>query len=134
MLKKLNHFFNSRKEYGIIFLRLVVAWRLIAGAWPFVVRRAPVTAVVQYFESLHIPLPFVSAQLSIYAQFICGILYAAGLWMRPAAIIMIINFSVAIPAAHLQDTITDAFPAWALLAASALFLFTGPGKLSVKAK
>ncbi|HYF30493.1 MAG TPA: DoxX family protein [Chitinophagaceae bacterium] len=132
MLHRVNSFFNKRKDYGIIFLRLVIAWRLIAGVWPFVVRQKPVTGVISFFDSLHLPLPSVGANVSIYAQFICGILYALGWWMRPAAIIMIINFSVAIIAAHMKDAITDSFAAWAIWAASVLFLFTGAGKLSME--
>jgi putative oxidoreductase len=130
-MKKLNQFFEARKEYGVIFLRLVIGWRLIAGVLPYVVQSKPISEVSSFFTALHLPVPMLSAWLSVYAQFFCGVLYIIGLWVRPAAIVMIINFVVAIVAAHLQDEIEKSFAAWVILAASILFLFNGAGKLSL---
>jgi putative oxidoreductase len=120
---------NSKSGYGLLFLRLVTAWMLIAGTWPFVVQRKPVEDIVSYFVSLKIPFPALSAYVSIYAQFICGVLLALGLYTRLAAAVMIINFATAIIAAHLNDPITKSFPAWAILAASVVLLLHGKGRL-----
>lgn len=130
-MNKLNQFFDSGKSYGIIFLRLVIGWRLIAGVWDYAMQIKPMSEVAGFFEQLHLPLPAVSAFVSVYAQFICGILFILGLWTRAAAIFMIINFTVAILAAHLQDGIEQSFAAWAILSASVLFLFNGSGKPAV---
>src|SRR5688500_5408120 len=122
LLSKLNYYFENKREYGLLFLRLVIGWRLIAGTWPYAFFAKPISEVEQHFSSLHLPLPLISSYLSVYAQLICGILFIIGLWVRPAAIIMIINFIVAIVAAHLNEPILKSFAAWAMLAAAFTFL------------
>jgi putative oxidoreductase len=130
-LKKLNNFFETKKDYGAIFLRVIIGWRLLAGVWPYVSQARSINEVKTFFIQLFIPLPLWSAYISVYVQFICGILVIAGLWIRPAALLMIINFSVAILAGHLNDGIEKSFAAWIILAASFFFLFYGPGKLAM---
>ena len=130
-MNRLNRFFEARKEYGPFFLRLVIGWRLIAGSWVYAFYNKPIAEVETYFSELHLPFPLLGAWLSVYAQFICGILFIPGCWTRAAAIVMIINFAVAILAAHLNENIQQSFQAWILLAASLFFLFHGPGKLSI---
>lgn len=133
-MKKLNQFFEARKEYGAIFLRLIIGWRLIAGVLPYVIQSKPISDVTGFFTQLNLPVPMLSAYLSVYAQFICGILLIIGLWVRSAAIVLIINFSVAIIAAHMQDSIEKSFAAWIILAASLFFLFNGAGKISIDSR
>jgi len=130
-MKKIRLFLESRKDYGVIFLRLIVGWRLIAGTWPYASQLKPMSEIKEYFIQIHLPVPLICAYLSVYAQFICGILYILGLWLRPAAFIMIINFTVAVIAVHLLDTIEKSFAAWVIMAASLLFLMNGAGKISI---
>jgi putative oxidoreductase len=87
--------------------------------------------VSDFFTGLNLPIPLPSAYLSVYAQFVCGILFIIGLWVRTAAIAMLINFLIAIAAAHLHDGIERSFAAWIIFAASVFFLFNGAGKISV---
>jgi putative oxidoreductase len=131
-MKKLNQFFELRKAYGVIFLRLIVGWRLMAGAWNYVFQVKPISEVEGFFTKLNLSAPLLSAYLSVYAQFICGLLFIIGLWFRPAAIVMIMNFTVAIIAAHLNDGVEKSFAAWVILATSCFFLFNGAGKVSVE--
>jgi putative oxidoreductase len=133
-MKKLNQFFELRKAYGVIFLRLVIGWKLIAGAGNYVFHLKSISNVEDYFSTLHLPAPLLSAYLSVYAQFICAVLLIIGLWFRPAAIVMIINFTLAIIAAHLNDGIEKSFAAWVILAASSFFLFNGAGKVSIESR
>jgi putative oxidoreductase len=133
-MKKLNLFFGSRKDYGAIFIRIVIGWRLIAGSWTYALRYSPIEEVSAYFASLHLPYPSLCGWLSVYAQFICGMLFILGYWTRLAAIVMIINFSVAIIAAHTSEPIKQAFAAWICLASSLFLLFHGAGKLSIDDK
>ncbi len=132
MLKKLNLFFESRYAFGVIILRVVAGWRLIAGVADYAFGIKPISEVAGFFEQLHIPVPMLSATVSIYVQLVCGILFLIGLWVRPAALIMIVNFIIAILAAHTHDPIEKSFAAWALLAMSVCLLFTGGGKLSLE--
>ena len=70
---------------------------------------------------------------SVYAQFICGILYVVGLFIRPAAVIMIINFMVALVVVHLGTTFQQSFEALMMFFGSIFFLFSGAGRISVEA-
>ncbi len=133
-MKNFNRYFENKKGYGLFFLRLIAGWRLIAGVWAFVFLVNPINEMSDFFASLHLPAPVFSAYVSAYADFICGVLYILGLWARPAAIIMIINFTVALLAAHLQDSVIGAFSAWALLAISLCILFEGAGRFSLDEK
>lgn len=133
-MKGINNYFQKKRGYGILVLRLVAGWRLIAGVWAFALFAEPINEMSDFFATLHLPAPAFLAYVSAYADFICGILFILGLWVRPAAIIMIINFTVAIAAAHLQHSIIEAFSAWALLAVSLCLLFEGAGKLSLDEK
>jgi putative oxidoreductase len=130
-MKRLNQFFEMRKDYGVIFLRFVVAWRLIVGVWPYAIHSKPISEVSEFFTQLHFPLPVVSSYLSVYAQFICGLLFITGLWVRVAAMVLTINFTVAIMSAHLNDGIEKSFAAWVILAVSVCFLLIGAGRFSV---
>jgi putative oxidoreductase len=124
-------FVDKGKPYAALILRLVIAWRLLAGTWPYIVSSKPVQEVIGYFQSLHLPFPSVSAYLSLYAQFICGIFLAFGWLTRPATTILFINFSVALLVAHLHDPIESSFQAWALWATAIYFFFHGAGHLSI---
>lgn len=126
-------FFNNGLPVTIAFLRAITAWRLWDGTWPYVSQVNPIQNVVEFFASLHIPLPEASAYLSIYIQFIGSLLLFVGWQTRIIALLLVLNFSVAIPAAHLHDPISKSFQAWALLTVAMFFLFNGAGKYSLDA-
>jgi putative oxidoreductase len=84
------------------------------------------------FLALHgTPFPLLAANVSVYAQFICGILYLIGWLVRPAALVMIINFIAALLIAHIGLSFEQSFDAWMMLMGSVFFLFSGAGKISV---
>jgi putative oxidoreductase len=119
------------KPYAVLLLRLIVAWRLLAGTWPYVSASKPIQEVIDFFQLLELPFPAVSAYLSLYAQFACGILLLIGWLTRPAALILFINFSVALWVAHRHDPIETSFQAWALWTISIYFFFHGAGNFSI---
>lgn len=124
-------FLEKGKPIAILILRLIIAWRLVAGTWPYVSTAQPIQEIIEFFQSLPLPFPHVSAYLSLYGQFICGILMLCGWLTRPAAFILFINFSVALLLAHLHDPIESSFQAWALWAVSIYFFFHGGGNISI---
>lgn len=85
-----------------------------------------------FHEKFNFPLPEISAIVSVYAQFICGFLILIGYKTRWAALIMIINFLVAIFMVHLNDTYQNTFPAIVMLACSLFLFLSGPGKPAVE--
>jgi putative oxidoreductase len=118
------------KPYAVLLLRLVIAWRLLAGTWPYVSNDKPIQEIITFFQSLSLPYPVVSAYVSLYAQFICGILLLLGGYTRGAALILVVNFSVALLVAHLHDPIESSFQAWALWVTAIYFFFHGAGFFS----
>jgi putative oxidoreductase len=84
-----------------------------------------------FLAARRVPFPLFSAYLSAYAQFVCGLLYVLGLFVRPAAIVMIINFVAALVIAHLDAPLDAARLALCMLFSSLFLLFNGAGALSL---
>lgn len=130
LIRKISHLKHYR-EWAPLPIRLISGWMLIAGVWEMALFMKPVGGVVTLFDQLGIPLLPFTAYLATYANFICGILFIIGLWIRPAALVMVFYFSVALLAAHTQDPIVKSFPAWGLWAIAISLSFFGGGKLSI---
>lgn len=128
---RLNQFFESRKDYGSFFLRLTIGWRLIDGTQDNIFSWDRMLEFRIFLEQNNFVYPLAAAVVSVYAQFICGVLYMIGLFVRPAAIVMIINFLVALLTVHLGTTFIDSFQALMMFFGSIFFLFNGAGKLSL---
>lgn len=124
-------FLENHKEYGVIFIRLIVGFHLIYGTQDNVLSYARMQEFAEFLLLRGVPLPLFSAFLSAYAQFICGILFILGAWIRLAAVVMIINFIAALVIAHSGDSYPNMFPALVMLAAACFFLLHGAGNLSV---
>lgn len=127
----LDRYFYSRKDIGVIFLRLLIGWRLIDGTQDNILSWDRMIEFRDFLASFDVPYPLFSAQLSVYAQFLCGILFIVGLLTRPAAIVMIINFIAALYIAHRGQSFQEAFVPLTMLTASIFFLFYGAGKFSI---
>jgi putative oxidoreductase len=131
LARKVNAFFEPRKEYGVIFLRLIIGWRLIDGTQDNVFNWDRMVEFEHFLNQYKVPYPLVAAVVSVYAQFICGILYIIGLYTRLAAIVMIINFIVALALVHIGLTFEQSFDALMMLFGSCFFLIHGAGKFSI---
>jgi putative oxidoreductase len=131
MLARLNSYFDARKDYGIIFLRMVIGWRLIDGTQDNILSWGQMLEFRDFLNLHGTPFPLFSAVMSVYAQFACGILYMVGWQIRVAAMVMIVNFIAALLIAHIGLSFQQSFDAWVVLAASVYFLFSGAGRISV---
>ena len=131
IFKRLDEYLSVRKEYGLVLLRLVIGWRLVDGTRDNVFSWERMIEFRDFLQQHGVQAPLLAAQVSVYAQFICGVLYILGAYTRLAAIIMIINFITALLIVHTDDTFQGAFPALVILAGSVLFLFQGAGKISI---
>jgi putative oxidoreductase len=123
--------FAARREYGALFIRLAVGARLVYGTADNVFSRARMIEF-EHFLALHgTPLPAIGAHVSVYAQFICGLLFVIGLWTRPAGALMVVNFVMALAIAHRSTGFLETWPALMMLAAGLFLLFNGAGRPSV---
>ncbi|HYN84429.1 MAG TPA: DoxX family protein [Pyrinomonadaceae bacterium] len=128
---RLDAVFARRAEYGPLFIRLVVGWMLIWGTQDNIFSWKQMVEFERFLASRGVPAPMVAAHLSVYAQFVCGVLVILGAFTRLAAVLLVVNFVCALLIAHRTDTWAGAFPALVMLASALFFLFHGPGKLSV---
>ena len=127
MLNQLDKF----KEYGPIFIRLIIGFHLVYGTQDNVFSYARMEEFAAFLSAHKVPFPLFAAFVSAYAQFICGILFILGAATRYAALVMMINFIAAILIAHLGDPYPAKFPALMMLAGACFLFLHGPGELSV---
>jgi putative oxidoreductase len=127
MLNRLEKF----KEYGPIFIRLVIGFHLVYGTQDNVFSYARMEEFAAFLSAQNVPFPLFAAFVSAYAQFICGILFIFGAATRYAALVMIINFIAAILIVHLGDPYPAKFPALMMLAGACFLFLHGAGELSV---
>ena len=121
--------------YAPTLIRLLVAVRLIWGSYDNVFFGARMAEFVQYLAAHGIPLPELSAVVSVYVQFVGGLLLAVGWQVRVAALVLVGNFCVAYFGVHVLsgDSFLDSYDALAMLLGSASLVLSGAGALGVDA-
>ena len=124
-------FFDKRREYGAIFLRLLIGAFIIWGVQDNIVSHERMVEFEKFLAAKGTPSPAFAARLSCYAQLICGISILLGAFIRLTSVAFIINFIAAILIAHRGDTFRNMFPALMMLASGLFFLVHGAGKPSV---
>ena len=124
-------FFERHREKGAFFVRLVVAFVLVYGTQDNVFSNERMVEFRDFLAARGVPLPLLAAHVSAYAQFVCGILYVLGLFVRPAALVMVVNFVAALVIAHLDAPLDAARLALCMLFSSLFLLFNGAGALSL---
>ena len=130
MRQGIDRFFRGRKEYGPFFVRLITGFHLIYGVQDNILSWERMTEFQTFLAANNFPVPILSAAVSVYTQFGCGILYIIGAYVRIAALLMIFNFLAALTV-HTSDPYPVYFPALVMLCSSLFLLFHGPGKLAV---
>ena len=123
--------FDDRREVGLFFIRLIIGFHLVYGTADNVFNSGRMLEFRTFLASQGTPFPLAGAYLSAWSQFICGILFIVGLAVRPAAVVMIINFIAAMLIAHRTGGYPPAALALIMLFCSIGFLFHGAGAWSV---
>lgn len=93
----------------------------------------PSEGFVGMLGGLGVPSPGTAAWMSGFAEFVGGLLLAAGLLTRPAALLIAINMSVALLTAHAGDPFGDRELPLFFLVTALTFLLAGPGRFSADA-
>ena len=119
------------KEHGMFFVRLIVGFHLVYGTADNVTSWARMLEFRDFLAERGVPSPLVAANLSAWAQFLCGILFIVGFFTRPAALVMIVNFIAALLIAHRVGGYPPAALALMMLFSSIALLLHGPGRWSV---
>lgn len=122
---------DQYKENGMFFVRLIVGFHLIYGTADNITSWRRMLEFRDFLAGNGVPLPLFAANLSAWAQFLCGLLFILGLLTRPASLVMIVNFIAALLIAHRSGGYPPAALALMMLFSSIAFLLHGPGKLSL---
>jgi hypothetical protein len=80
-------FLESKKDFGVLILRLLFGFRLVEGMC-IVIFTGQIHGVADFFGRNQIPVPLISAYLTVSAELICGILPGLcrsvhGRWLMP---------------------------------------------------
>lgn len=118
---------------GVPLFRLFMGATLVYGTQDNVFHGERMLEFRDFVEQNGFPAPQFSAYLSAYAQFVCGLLIAAGAATRPAAAVMVVNFVAALVMVHWGLPFSANISPLAMLFGSLLLLFHGAGAYSVDA-
>ncbi len=121
------------QPYAVLPLRLFTAAVLIYGTQDNVFSAERMHEFEVFLAERGTPLPWLAAPVSVYAQFLCGLLILAGAATRWAGAVMGVNFLAALVIAHRDTPYQANIAPLAMLALSAFFLLHGAGPVSVEA-
>ncbi len=127
-------YFERHAALGAPILRLFIAFVLIYGTQDNVFSWERMIEFRDFLDRNGFPYPLLSAHVSAYGQFICGILLALGLYTRLAALVMCVNFLVALAMVHVGLPFDANISPLAMFFGSVFFLFHGAGRFSLDAR
>ncbi len=130
-MNQLNNLFEKKSAFGELFIRFAIGFHLIYGTQDNIFSWDRMLEFSEFLTAFGFPLPLISAMVSVYAQFISGIMYILGFQVRVAAMVMISNFLVALIMVHIGDSYPGMFPAIMMLAGSCYLLFNGSKVFSI---
>ncbi|MDF7773845.1 DoxX family protein [Sphingomonas sp. AOB5] len=122
-----------RRDAVLLASRLTIGAFLIWGVWDNIVDPARMSEFRNFLAFHDFPMPGIAAPLSVYAQFMCGVAFLAGIGTRWAGLICAINFAVAIAMVDAKLGIRGAFPSACLILFGLIFATIGAGRYSADA-
>ena len=122
---------NQYKDVGVLILRIFIGIRLIYGVIDNIFSNHHMIRFRDFLEQFHFPFPMISAIVSVYLQFFAGLIILVGWKIRIAAVLMILNFFIALIMVHRHDSFEAMTPPLAILFCNILFLFQGAGYYSI---
>ena len=114
-------------------IRLFLGTFLIFMSQDNVFSGARMAEFEQFLAQHSFPAPSASAHVSVYAQFVCGILILVGALTRWAALLMIVNFVVALVGVHRALPFRTFLEPCAMLACAVALFIGGAGRVSIDA-
>jgi putative oxidoreductase len=121
-----------RPDLGLLLFRVFLGGVLVYGTQDNVFSTDRMHEFAGFLEQNGFPFPLASAYLSAWAQFIAGILILIGFLARTAALVMVVNFLVAIAMVHVGLPFDANIAPLAMLSGAAMLALTGPGKFGVR--
>lgn len=119
------------KDLGILAVRFAFGFRLMYGTLDNIISYDQMLEFRDFLEAHGFPLPLASAFVSVGLQFLAGLSFVTGAWIRLFSAFMILNFMIALVMVHMGDSYLNAAPAIHLLVVSFFLFLNGAGKWSV---
>lgn len=129
----MNKILSPYSSWAPLLLRLFIGFVLVYGTQDNVFSHARMLEFRDFLEASGFPYPLASAYLSAYAQFLTGILLLVGLFTRYAAIIVVVNFVVALWMVHLHLPFNENIAPMAMLVGGLFFVLYGAPRYSMDA-
>ncbi len=126
-------FLKRYSDLSLLLLRILTGAFLIYGTQDNILSDARMHEFVQFLAKRGFVWPELMAPLSVYAQFICGVLLVLGLLTRWAGLLMTFNFIVAVVMVHWSQDFRGWWPAIVLVFISLHFALHGAGRYSLDA-
>jgi putative oxidoreductase len=123
--------FRRHPEAGTVVLRAFLAFVLVYGTQDNVRSAERMLEFRDFLARNSFPWPLASAYVSVYAQLTCGVLFLLGAFTRHAALVMVVNFLVALAMVHVRLPWEANIAPLAMLFGSIFLLFHGPGPWSI---
>ena len=121
-------------DVGLLLLRWVTGAFLIYQSHDNVFSAERMLEFEKFLVQHNFVLPHLMAPLSVYAQFICAILFILGALTRWAGLVTTFNFIVAVWMVHWPQDFTGWWPALILVFLGILFATLGAGRYSIDAR
>jgi putative oxidoreductase len=131
MLRLQESWLEARRAYAPLFIRLFAGTFLVYMSQDNVRSWARLREFEAFLRQFGFPLPLLCAVVSVAAQFTSGLLFLAGALVRWAALVMVVNFVVAMAMVHWRLPFREALDPAAMLASALSLLYSGAGALSL---
>jgi putative oxidoreductase len=125
---------ERNRDWGPLILRVFIGFVLVYGTQDNVFHTARMLEFRDFLAGNGFPVPLLSAYVSAWAQFVCGLLIIVGFATRAAAAIMIVNFIVALLMVHTALPFSANIAPLSMLFGNVFLLLYGPGILSVEGR
>lgn len=127
---------NKGADAALAALRLYLGGFLIWGVWDNIVSAERMREFEGFLTALNCPFPAVAAPVSVWAQFLIGVLLIPGLLTRWAGLLLAVNFLVAValiaPSQGIfQDVTRELFGPMMCVLVGLILATHGPGRWSV---
>jgi putative oxidoreductase len=127
-MKRNSNWLDQHQDTGLLIFRLFIGVRLIYGVVDNIFSQEHMKAFEAFLGANGFPFPLLSAFVSVYAQAIAGLLLITGWQMRWGALLIIVNFIVALVMVHWGQSFEEMTVVLFLIFSGVLLLFTGPGR------
>ncbi|WP_425410278.1 DoxX family protein [Hyphococcus sp.] len=118
------------QDVALLGLRGLTGAFLVWGVWDNIADPARMAEFAQFMRQFGFPAADILAPVSVWFQFVCGILFIVGLFTRWAGLLMAFNFIVGFLMVHLSDDFRAQFPALILIAVSFYLAAAGGGRFA----